>query len=129
MECQVVYSSSLNNTASQLHAPPSGALCCHMSGRTWGQVFPTAVRNPDAKVHAISLPSPDGRLALAFNDHDRPFHGMAKGRGGASGKRRDTLTLSVSPNSGASWKPVNPSPNILSACCPSSFPPFSRALH
>mmetsp|Transcript_9058 Transcript_9058/g.22974 ORF Transcript_9058/g.22974 Transcript_9058/m.22974 type:complete len:103 (+) Transcript_9058:500-808(+) len=31
---------------------------------------------------------------------------MAKGRGGASGKRRDTLTLAVSPDSGASWKPV-----------------------
>jgi hypothetical protein len=55
-------------------------------------------------VHAIRLPGPDANLALAYNDHDRPFHGMAKGRGGAEGKRRDTLMLAVSPDSGHSWK-------------------------
>ena len=43
---------------------------------------------------------------LAYNDHDRPFHGMAKGRGSISGKRRDTLMIAVSKDGGESWQNV-----------------------
>ena len=72
----------------------------------WSAPQPTKLLNPDSKTHAIRLRGPQGLLLLAYNNHDRPFHGMAKGRTSVSGKRRDTLMMAVSPDKGESWKQV-----------------------
>jgi len=87
-------------------------------GVSWSEVVPTSVLNPDAKAHTVRLHAGLlDRLMLAYNNHDRPFHGMAKGRGSISGKRRDTLMLAVSKDGGESWDNVarvDPPVNVTS---------------
>lgn len=89
-----------------LQPPGEGLTRYRCAGITWGQVSAMKIRNPDAKAHATRLQGPEFNLMLAYNNHDRPFHGMAKGRTSVSGKQRDTLMLAVSSNSGISWRQV-----------------------
>jgi hypothetical protein len=48
-------------------------LGCHLQGVLWGPPLKTTIPNPDSKISAIRLAN--GNLALAFNDHYRPFTG------------------------------------------------------
>ena len=60
--------------------------------------------NPDSKVHAINLV--DGRLAIAFNDHPRPFVERRSNGEWIATRERTRLMIATSSDDGRTWQRV-----------------------
>ncbi len=67
------------------------------NGRTWENLCPTLLHNPDAGIDLIRLP--DGRLWLCYNDTDR-------GRDPLRWELRYPLCMAESTDAGSSWRNI-----------------------
>ena len=66
------------------------------AGETWTVPAPTALPNPNSKVHAITLSN--GAIAMAYNAHNKTINGIA------SWGIRTLLTVATSDNEGKSFE-------------------------